>query len=99
VQWLNFAAWLNAGGLLMAGLALLAALIHVARFRDTRQQRSWVYFGLLVASFVFGFVNALIHGKDGFATMPSGLVLSAVVLAFVAAASVIGMLGLHRRTA
>ncbi len=99
VQWANFAAWLNAGGLVMAGLALLWALVHVLRYRDTRHQRSWIYLVLLLASFVIGFVNALVHAKDGWASMPTGMVLSAIVLLLAVAATVIGLSGLHRRTA
>jgi uncharacterized membrane protein len=36
---------------------------------------------------MLGFVNALVHAKDAWATMPSGLILSLLVflLAFVAA--------------
>ncbi len=99
VQWLNFAAWLNAGGLAMAGLALLWALVDVLRSRDTRHRRSWIYLSLLVASFVIGLVNALVHGQDGWAAMPTGLVLSLIVLVLAAAATVIGLSGLQRRTA
>lgn len=99
VQWLNFAAWLNAGGLVLAGLALLWSVVHVAASRDTHHRRSWIYLALLVASFVLGFINALVHGKDAFATMPAGLVLSAIVLVLAVVATAIGLSGLHRRTA
>ncbi len=39
-----------------------------------------VYLTLLLATFVVGFFNALVHAKDGWATMPTGLILSAVVV-------------------
>jgi len=99
VQWLNFASWLNAGGLVMAGLALLWAAVDVLRSRATRHRRSWIYLALLLASFLFGFMNALIHAKDGWATMPTGLVLSFIVLALALAAWALGLVGLQRRTA
>jgi uncharacterized membrane protein len=54
---------------------------------------------LLLATFVVGFINALVHGKDGWAAMPSGLILSAVVVVLVAMASAIGLAGFLRRTA
>lgn len=99
VQWANFASWLNAGGLLMAGLALVWALVDVLRSRDARHRRSWIHLSLLVASVLFGLVNALIHAKDGWAAMPTGLVLSVIVLALATAACALGLPGLRRRTA
>ncbi|HEX2541432.1 MAG TPA: DUF2231 domain-containing protein [Caldimonas sp.] len=98
VQWTNFASWLIAGGLVFAGLALLWAAVDVLRSRATRRRRSGLYLLLLLASFVLGFVNALVHAKDGWAAMPSGLVLSIVVLLLAGAASVIGLTGVRPRT-
>lgn len=95
VQWTNFAAWLIAGGLVFAGLALLWAAVDVLRTRAHR--RGALYLLLLLGSVALGFVNALVHAKDGWAAMPAGLVLSAVVLLLAAVASGIGLAGLPRR--
>ncbi len=97
VQWTNFASWLIAGGLVFAGVALLWALVDVLRSRVTRHRRGAIYLLLLLASVAVGFVNALVHAKDAWAAMPTGLVLSAVVLLLAAAASLTGLAGLHRR--
>lgn len=99
IQWLNFAAWLSAGGLLIAGLALLWAAQDVLRSSVSRHRRGLMYLSLLLATFVVGFINALVHGKDGWAAMPTGLILSAVVVVLAAAASAIGLAGFLRRTA
>ena len=99
VQWLNFAAWLIAAGLLLAGPALLWGAADVLRSPATRQRRSMTYLTLLLAAFVVGFINALVHAKDGWAAMPTGLILSAVVVLFAAAASAVGLAGILRRTA
>ncbi len=99
VQWTNFAAWLIAGALVLAGAALLWAAIDLLRARDTRHGRGAVYLLLLLASVVLGFINALVHARDAWAAMPSGLVLSAVVLLLAIAASVAGLIGLRRRSA
>lgn len=99
VQWLNFSSWLTAGGLVVAGLALPWAAVSVLRTRAPGQRRGTVYLLVLLATFVVGFLNALVHARDGWATMPTGLVLSAVVLALAAAASVLGLTRLHRRVA
>jgi uncharacterized membrane protein len=99
IQWLNFSSWLIAGGLLIAGLALLWAAIDVLRSRATRQHRGMTYLLLLLATFAIGFINALVHAKDGWATMPTGLVLSAAVVVIGAAACAAGLAGLVRRPA
>jgi uncharacterized membrane protein len=96
VQWTNFASWLIAGGLLLAGLALLWGIVDLLR-SSMRQRRHGAYLLLLLLGLGVGFVNALVHAKDGWAAMPSGLVLSGVVVLLVAVASVMGLLSLRRR--
>jgi uncharacterized membrane protein len=87
VQWANFSSWLIAGGLLVGAFALLWALVNLFRRGTARTGRPAVYFIVLLAMWVLGFVNALVHAKDAWATMPEGLYLSAVtaLLALVAA--------------
>src|SRR5215218_5267331 len=89
VQWKNFASWLNAGALLLSGLALLWAVIVL--IKDPRSRRSMWPGALLLAAWVFGFVNSLVHAKDAAATLPEGLVLAVLVFALVAAASWLGL--------
>jgi uncharacterized membrane protein len=87
IQWANFSSWLIAGGLLGSGFALLWALVNLFRRRTDRKGRPIVYFVVLLAMWVLGFVNALVHAKDAWATMPESLYLSviATLLALVAA--------------
>lgn len=99
LQWTNFAAWLIAGGLVCTGLALLWGVIDGLRHRTVRERRGMVYLGLLLAAFVLGFINALVHARDGWAAMPTGLVLSAVVLVLITAASAMGLSATTRRLA
>jgi len=99
IQWVNFAAWLIAGGLLMAGPALVWGAIDVLRSPAARHRRGLIYLSLLLATVVAGFVNALVHAKDGWATMPTGLILSAVVVVLATTASAVGLAGPLRRTA
>ena len=99
VQWINFAAWLIAGGLLAAGPALLWGAIDVLRSPATRHRSGMIYLSLLLATVVLGFINSLVHAKDGWATMPTGLILSAVVVLLAVAASAVGLAGIFRRTA
>lgn len=86
VQWTNFASWLIAGGLVFAGLALIWAIIEALRRRHARGAAGWIGAGLLAATFVIGFANALVHAKDAWAAMPTGLVLSLIVLVLALAA-------------
>ena len=79
VQWINFSSWLIAGGLLVGGFALLWALVDWRRSGTSRSGRPMAYFLVLLAMWVLGFVNALVHAKDAWATMPAGLYLSIVV--------------------
>ena len=99
IQWVNFAAWLIAGGLLIAGPALLWGAVDALRRSDNRHRRSLIYLTLLLATFVVGFINALVHAKDGWAAMPTGLILSAVVVVLAIMASAVGLAGYSRRTA
>lgn len=98
VQWVNFAAWLIAGGLLLAGPALLWGAADLLRSPATRQRRGMAYLALLLGTLVVGVVNALVHAKDGWAAMPTGMVLSAAVLVLAAAGSVLGLRACFRRT-
>lgn len=79
IQWSNFASWLIAGGLLFCGLALVFALANLIRARNKKGQ-PLAYFLLLLATFALGLINAFQHAKDAWAVMPSGLVLSVIVL-------------------
>lgn len=93
IQWANFSAWLIAGGLLVGGFALLWALVEVFRSGAARRKRALTYFLLLLAMWVLGFVNALVHAKDAYATMPEALYLSAVAAVLALAAAWIGYSG------
>ena len=87
VQWINFAAWLVVGGLVFAGAALLWAVIEALRADAPRGNRKWIYVGLLAATFVVGFIDALVHSKDAGATMPAGLILSVILFLLALAAN------------
>jgi uncharacterized membrane protein len=85
VQWKNFASWLIIGGLVFGGFALLLAVIGL--FRSGRRT---LYFGLLLATWILGFINALVHAKDAWASMPEGLILSVIIAALAIAATGFG---------
>ena len=90
LQWSNFASWLVAGGMVFLGVALLFAIVDLIRGK-----RSLLYFVLVLAGFVLGFINALVHARDAYAVMPTGLVLSLLVLMLVGAATWSAFAGLR----
>jgi uncharacterized membrane protein len=93
VQWTNFASWLIAGGLVFGGLALLYAVIDL--FRVDRGRRRLIFILLLLATWILGFINALVHARDAWASMPTGLVLSVIVTVLACAATWVGFSGLR----
>lgn len=86
IQWINFAAWLVSSAMVFLGFALLWAVIDFFRADRRKDKSAALYLFILITAFVLGFINALIHGKDAWATMPAGLILSVLVtlLMFVA---------------
>jgi uncharacterized membrane protein len=86
IQWKNFASWLLVGGLVFGALALLAAVIEFFRARS-RQPREVIYVISLLAAWILGLINALVHAGDAWASMPRGLILSAIVAALSIAAT------------
>jgi uncharacterized membrane protein len=91
VQWSNFASWLIAGALVFGGLASVGAAIDWRRV--DRGGRYPLYCVLLMATWVLGFINALIHARDAWAMMPTGLILSAIVLVLACVATWLGFSG------
>ncbi len=89
IQWKNFASWLIVGGLVFGGFASPWALSRLFR-SSHRGWRSAIYFVLLLAAWVLGFANALVHAMDAWATMPEGLILSGIVAALALAATGFG---------
>ncbi len=94
IQWSNFSSWLIAGGLIFCGLAMLFALVNLIR-AEQKKGRPLVYFLLLVATWVLSFINALEHAKDAWASMPVGLILSALVTLLACVATWIGLTNLR----
>lgn len=94
IQWANFAAWLIAGALLFSACALLWALVDVVRFKVLRSRRA-VYAMLLSAMWILGLINAFVHARDGWAMMPTGLILSVITASLAFAASWIGYSGIR----
>ena len=94
IQWNNFSSWLLAGGLVVGAFAFLAAVVELFRNR-WRKSRAWIYALLLLATWILGFIDALVHARDAFATMPAGLVLSVIVVVLACVALWIAVAGMR----
>jgi uncharacterized membrane protein len=91
VVWERFSIWLITAGLIMAGLATIAYVIDLAarRLIDTPTWPRVVGYALAV---VLSLINAFVHSRDGYtAVVPTGLMLSALVVVLLLTAWV-GML-------
>jgi uncharacterized membrane protein len=90
VQWKNFASWLLVGGLATGLVALAWAILDFVRQTHDRGARRMAYVAVLLATWILGFVNALVHAGDVWASMPEGLVLSVIVALLSVAAAWLG---------
>jgi uncharacterized membrane protein len=81
VMWERFSVWLIAGGLVMAAMVALAAVIDLA---FAKQKPVWFRaLGYTVAMLV-ALLNVFVHSRDGYtAVVPTGLALSACVVAIL----------------
>jgi uncharacterized membrane protein len=90
VLWERFSIWLIVAGLVMAGLAVVAYLIGLACGGQIHRS-SWpqaVGYALAVGLSV---VNAFVHSRDGYtAVVPTGLMLSALVVLVLLLAAWVG---------
>ena len=90
VLWERFSIWLIVAGLVMAGLAVVAYLIGLAGGGQIHRS-SWpqaVGYALAVGLSV---VNAFVHSRDGYtAVVPTGLMLSALVVLVLLLAAWVG---------
>ena len=96
VQWINFAAWLVSGALVFAGAALLWAAVDFFRADRAGDRSAALYLFVLITLVTLGLINALVHGKDAWATMPAGLILSLLVFAIAVVAVWLGFATLRR---
>ncbi|HUH60987.1 MAG TPA: DUF2231 domain-containing protein [Candidimonas sp.] len=89
IQWNNFASWLIAGGLVFAAAALVFAVVDLCRAHRRARGIGW-YALILLATWALGFLNALMHARDAWASMPTGLVLSVIVTVLACVATWFG---------
>ena len=85
MMWADFSAWLVTGGVIVGWLAAVAGLIDFSANRVIRAQPpAWPHLiGNLVVLILASF-NMLIHSRDAWTSVvPTGLILSAIVVALL----------------
>jgi uncharacterized membrane protein len=81
VMWERFSVWLIAGGLVMASLVTLTAVIDLV---FAKQKPAWFRALGYAAAMVLALLNVFAHSRDGYtAVVPTGLTLSACVVAIL----------------
>jgi uncharacterized membrane protein len=81
VMWERFSVWLIAGGLVMASLVTLTAVIDLV---FAKQKPAWFRALGYAAAMVLALLNVFAHSRDGYtAVVPTGLTLSAIVVALL----------------
>jgi uncharacterized membrane protein len=81
VMWERFSVWLIAGGLVMAALVAVAAVLDLAFGRQTP---AWLRALGYVVAVLLSLLNVFVHSRDGYtAVVPTGLTLSAIVVAIL----------------
>jgi uncharacterized membrane protein len=81
VMWERFSVWLIAGGLVIAALVAIAAVIDLA---FGRQKPAWFPALSYLVAVLLSLLNVFVHSRDGYtAVVPTGLTLSAIVVAIL----------------
>jgi uncharacterized membrane protein len=85
MQWANFSAWLRVIGILFALLAAAAGLIdffNEPRIRELRP--AWIHAIGNITVLILSIFNVMIHSRDAYTSVvPTGLILSAIVVAIL----------------
>lgn len=90
IQWANFASWLIAGGLIFGGIVLFWSVVCLVRSHH-RNGLAIAYTLLLLVTWLLGFLNSLVHARDAWASMPTGLILSIIVFLLTCLSNWIGL--------
>jgi uncharacterized membrane protein len=97
VLWERFSIWLIVAGLIMAGLAIIAYAIDLAAGRQI-DSPAWLRAAGYALAVLLSLMNAFVHSRDGYtAVVPTGLMLSGLVIVVLVLTSWIGAAMANRR--
>jgi uncharacterized membrane protein len=91
VLWETFSDWLITAGLVMSGVAVVAFVIDFARGKRIRTL-GWAHAVGYALAVLLSLINAFVHSRDGYtAVVPTGLMLSGLVVVIVLLMGLIGL--------
>jgi uncharacterized membrane protein len=91
VLWERFSIWLISAGLIMAGIATMAYIIDLAGGRQI-DRPAWPRVVGYAFAVLLSLINAFVHSRDGYtAVVPTGLMLSGLVILVLLLTAWIGM--------
>jgi uncharacterized membrane protein len=101
VMWERFSIWLITAGLVMAAFAAIAALIDFSRSDQIRASMlAWLYAAGSSIAIFLALINAFVHSRDGYtAVVPTGLMLSGLVVVILLFTSWVSGVLEHRNSA
>jgi uncharacterized membrane protein len=90
--WGTFSVWLLTAGLIMAAVAAIVGLVDFAANRRIREFRpAWYHLFGNALVIVLSIINVFVHSRDGYtAVVPTGLILSSVVVVILMATAWMG---------
>jgi uncharacterized membrane protein len=98
VMWERFSIWLIVAGLVMAGLAVFAYVINTLAGRRRRSGPVRPRLAGYAVAVFLAVINAFVHSRDGYtAVVPTGLMLSAGVVAVLLLTGIATALANRRR--
>jgi uncharacterized membrane protein len=98
VMWERFSIWLLMAGLVMAGFAVFAYAVNSLAGRGRRRRAAWPRLPGYAVAVCLAVINAFVHSRDGYtAVVPTGLMLSASVVAVLLLAEIATALANRRR--
>jgi len=91
VMWERFSIWLIMAGLVAAGLAIVAYVADLAGGRRI-DRPAWPRVVGYALAVLLSVINAFVHSRDGYtAVVPTGLMLSALVIVVLVLTTLVGM--------
>ena len=92
MMWANFSIWLLTAGLVVGALAALMGLIDFFGSRKVRALKTaWFHGAGNGLAMVLSIFNAFVHSRDGYTSVvPTGLVLSGIVVLILLVTSWLG---------
>jgi uncharacterized membrane protein len=86
MQWANFSVWLLTAGLVVSAFVALTGIIDWLGDRRIRRiGASWIHGGVNGLALLLSIFNAFVHSRDAYTSVvPTGLILSAVVVVLLA---------------